>query len=123
MRKWIILGIGWVFILVGVVTIPPLTKKIQPKIIVKEVWRVKEVEKIVEKPVFKGEKIIEKIVYQPTQIDMFLIENIGENLYSLKVTGANGQWRVLPQNDCIHIRLNVQKVRMNTISTDSMTRW
>lgn len=67
MRKWILVGIGWFLILGALIAFPKIAKRFEVKIITveKKVIETIEVEKIVEKEVFKGEKIIEKIVKVP----------------------------------------------------------
>ena len=93
MRKFIIIGIGWVAVLLTLIIAPKLTKILVPKIIEKEIPVLREVivEKIVEKPVFKGEKIVEKIVYTPTEVEGVKIDKEGEGYV---ISLPDGSWDV-----------------------------
>ena len=75
MRKLIILGAGWILIFLTLLFAPKLGQKMfpQPQIIKVEVPVYKE--KIVEKPVYKGERIVEKekIVYKPSNYHDLLV--------------------------------------------------
>ncbi len=73
MKKFII---GWIAILFTLAVAPQIAQKIQPKVVEVRIPYVVIQEKIVEKPVFKGEKIVEKIVYKPTPIDVFQVRKV-----------------------------------------------
>lgn len=91
MKKFII---AWFIILIGFLTIPPLITKLTPKIIIKEVSVPVVKEKIVEKPVFKGEKIIEKevIKYEATTFEELTIQK-DENRYYI-TPRRDYQWQL-----------------------------
>lgn len=76
MNKIIIGIIGWILVFLALIYVPRLVDKIQPQIVEKEIPYYVIKEKIVEKPIFKGEKIIEKIVYKETPIELFSFELI-----------------------------------------------
>ena len=102
----------------AVILLPKAINRFTPKVIVKEIPIVKEVikEVIKEVPVFKGEKVVEivkeKIVYQPTPVDMFVIEKISDDEYTVAL--QNLTWGpsvgVRIENDRIRFQRNHQPI-------------
>ena len=96
-------AIGWVVVFVGVFFFPWLANRLQPKIIIKEIPVIVEVEKIVEVPVFKGEKIVEKFTASP--IGSFAIKLVSQtisgsvetSLYEIGIIETVLSARMLPQ--------------------------
>lgn len=73
----------------------------------------KEVVKTVEVPVFKGEKIIEKVVYyQPSPVGIFVIEKISDDEWTVEI--RNPSWGneadVEFGKDRIHFRRKISAV-------------
>ena len=121
-----LVAIGWVAVLVGVVAVPPLTRMMQPKIVEKIMWRVKTVEVIKEVPVFKGEKTVEKLVYVPAKVDIFIFDQVNDDVYKLYTNDPSIEtWEVKPRNDHALIKLKRREVITypNHVATSSSLTW
>ena len=85
MKKFLLL---WVVVCLIMVFLPKIIDKFTPKTIIKEIpiWRVKEVTKVVEKIVYKDREVTKEVIsYKPIQEQIFLIEKIDEDTYTVMV--------------------------------------
>ena len=73
MKKWILIGVGWVLLGSSFIVVPWFADKIKAD------TKIVEVEKIVEKEVFKGEKIIETKVFQETKLNGWVVIQLPES--------------------------------------------
>ncbi|MFH1231970.1 MAG: hypothetical protein V1709_10795 [Planctomycetota bacterium] len=88
MKRFLIL---WVVVCLAVTLLPKAIDRFTPKVIIKEVPVIKEVVKevIKEVPVYKDEKIVEKVVYQPLQDSIFAIEKVSDDEYTVRINSPD----------------------------------
>lgn len=102
MKKFLLL---WAVICLIVIFLPKLLDRFTPKTVIKEVpiYKIKEVIKEIEKPVFKGERIVEKqvIVYTGKRLDLFIIHQIDEDTFVINLDDKfpNTVWELSMAND------------------------
>ena len=110
-RIGVFLGVGWVLVLVCVVAVPHLTKKIQPTIIEKVMWRIKEVN-----------VIEEKIVYVPAKVGFFLFEQVTDDEYKLYTNDSSIKtWGIQAKKD--HALIKIKRHESPNVASASSFVW